>query len=455
MTRASIWTLRAIGICVVFFLVGSLAVAGEEKASTGAPPAAASSTAPGGTAPAASSAGRPGPAFDPVAATNAYLSKVVGEKRTRSDTYFEGGYWLQLWDFLLGAAVAILLLATGWSAKMRDRAERWTRVRPLQTFLYWCQYLVAMTVVLFPMTVYEGFVREHKYGLATQTFGPWLGDQAKGLGLGLFFGGIIVALLYGVVRKLPRTWTLWGAVTLILFLAFIQLIAPVFIEPMFNKYTRLTDPAVKGPILALARAQGVSAHDVWVVDASRQSTRVSANVSGFLGTERITLNDNLLKRCSLPEIEAVMGHEIGHYVLHHVYKAMLFFAVLIVIGFTLLRWGFDRVVAWKGTKWGIRGIGDTAGLPLVSLLFSAYFFILTPMTNTYIRTEEAEADLFGINASGQPDGEAEVDLKLGDYRKLDPGPMEEFIFFDHPSGRSRILMAMKWKAEHLGLAMRR
>lgn len=390
--------------------------------------------------------------FDPVAATNAYLATVSGEKRARSDAYFEGGYWLQLWDFLLGAAVPVLLLSTRWSARMRGRAERWSRFRAGQTLLYAGQYVLLSTLLVFPMTIYEGFVREHKYGLATQTFGPWLADQAKGLGLGLVFGSLLITLLYGVVRRLPRTWALWGAVTCIGFLLFVQLIAPVFIAPMFNTYTRLTDPALREPILRIARAQGVNVNDVYVSDASRQSTRVSANVSGFLGTERITLNDNLLKRCSLPEIEAVMAHEIGHYVLHHVYKGMLFFAVLIVAGFALIRWAFDRVVAWKGAAWGIRDIGDPAGLPLVILVFSAYFFVLTPVTNTYIRTDEAEADLFGINASAQPDGEALVDLKLGDYRKLDPSPLEEFLFFDHPSGRSRILMAMTWKAQHLGRA---
>ncbi len=400
------------------------------------------------TAPPAAAAPKP-EAFDPVAATNAYLAQVSGEARKRSDAYFEGGYWLQLWDFLLGAAVAGLLLFAGWSRRMRDLAERWTSRRWLQTFLYFCQYFLVTSVIVFPLTLYEGFIREHEYGLANQTLGPWLLDQAKMLGLGLVFGGLFVTLLYGVIRRLPRTWAIWGAVTAVLFLLFVQLVAPVFIAPMFNRYTRLTDPAVRDPILRMARAQGVNVKDVFVVDASRQSKRVSANVSGLLGTERISLNDNLLKRCTLPEIEAVMGHEIGHYVMHHVYKGALFFSVLIVVGFAFLRRAFEKAVAWKGSAWGVRGIGDPAGLPLAVFLLSVYFFVLTPIVNTEIRTMEAEADLFGLNAAGQPDGEARVDLKLGEYRKLDPGPVEEFLFFDHPSGRSRILMAMRWKAEHL------
>jgi STE24 endopeptidase len=395
----------------------------------------------------------PSPAsFDAVAATNAYLATVAGEDRARSDAYFEGGYWLQFWDFLLGVAVNLVLLGTGLSSRMRNLAERLVRFRPIQTFLYWVQYLVVTTVVLLPMTIYEGFVREHRYGLANQTFGPWMGDQAKSLAVGLLLGGLAVSALYGVVRRLVRTWALWGAVAAIALVMLSVLIAPVYVAPLFNKYTRLADPAVRGRILSLARAEGIDARDVWVFDASRQTKRVSANVSGFAATMRISLNDNLLNRCSLAEIEAVMGHEMGHFVLNHVYKSLLFLAVVIAIGFTLVKWGFERATARKGAAWDIRGVGDTAGLPLALILLSTYFFFLTPVLNTYTRVEEAEADLFGINASGQPDGEALTDLKLGEYRKLDPSPLEEVLFFDHPSGRNRILMAMKWKAEHLDQA---
>ena len=184
------------------------------------------------------------------------------------------------------------------------------------------------------------------------------------------------------------------------------------------------------------------------MDASRQSTRVSANVSGFLNTMRITLNDNLLNRCSLPEIQAVMGHEMGHYVLNHVYKGLLFFGVVIVIGFVFANWALTRALGRCGENWGITGVGDLAVVPLFVLLFSTYLFVLTPFTNTFIRTQEMEADMFGLNAARQPDGAALVALKLGEYRKLQPGPIEEWIFFDHPSGATRIRAAMQWKAEN-------
>ena len=219
--------------------------------------------------------------------------------------------------------------------------------------------------------------------------------------------------------------------------------------PAFNKYTPLEEPVLRDSILALARANQIPVDKVFVVDASRQTTRVSANVAGFLGTTRIALNDNLLKQSTLPEIREVMGHEMGHYVLNHGMKLTMYFGLFYFVGFGLISSAFGGAVRRCGERWGIRGIADPAGLPLLALFFGAYFFVLTPLTNTAVRVTESEADIFGLNTSREPDGFAKVALKLGTYRKLDPTPIEEFIFFDHPSGRARIRMAMDWKAAHL------
>ncbi|MEZ5331942.1 MAG: M48 family metallopeptidase [Thermoanaerobaculia bacterium] len=388
--------------------------------------------------------------FDAAAATRAYLDRLSPEEKARSDAYFEGGYWIQLWGFLIGLAIAWLLLGTRLSARMRDLAARWTRRKPLQTWLYGVQYVLLSTVLGFPFAVYTGYFREHRYGLATQDFPAWLGDQAKGLAVGLVLVPLLLMALYGVFRKAPRTWWLWGSGVALLFLVVMLLIAPVYIDPLFNTYKPLEDPAVKEPILSMARSSGIDVDKVYEFDASRQTTRISANVSGFLNTMSIRLNDNLLERCSLPEIKAVMGHEMGHYVLNHVYESIVFFGVVLVGGFAFLRWAFDRLLRGREQRWGVTGIGDPAGLPLLAAIFSVYFFVLTPALNTYIRVNEAEADIYGLQTSREPDGFAEVALKLGEYRKLDPGPVEEWIFFDHPSGRARIRMAMDWKAENLG-----
>jgi len=391
------------------------------------------------------------PAFDVKAAVDAYLATVRPDKKARSDAYFEGGYWLMLWDFLLSSVILILLLQSRLSARMRGWAECVSSWRGIQDLIYFILFLLITTVVQFPLTVYEGYFREHKYGLATQTFGPWMHDQLVALAVGAVLGGIAVMGLYWIVRRLGKNWWIWGTVASIFFSAVVLLIAPVYIAPLFNTFNKLQDPKIKESILSMARANGIPATEVYEVDASRQSTRISAYVAGFLGTERIVLNDNLLKRCSPEEIQSVMGHEMGHYVLHHIYKDLLFFGVLFLIGFVFLNWAMRWCLARWGDRWGAHELTDVAALPLAVLLFSIFFFVLTPVTNTWSRTQEYEADIFGLNAGRQPDGEAIVDLKLGDYRKLDPGPIEEFIFFDHPSGRTRITAAMRWKAENMAV----
>jgi len=390
--------------------------------------------------------------FDAEAATDAYLAQIPASARSRSDAYFVGGYWLILWDFLYGAALYLFLLHFGWSAAMRNFAELVTRFKPLQTLIYWVEFLIATTILGAPLGVYEGYFRERQYGLATQTLGPWLGDQLIILLVNLVLGGVVSMVLFGVVRRLPRTWWIWGAGVSVVFLIFFIMIAPVFIFPLLNKFAVLEDPKITQPILSLARANGIPAQKVYQMDASRQTTRMSANVSGYGQTMRITLNDNLLRRGSPEEIQSVMGHEMGHYVLHHIAKDILYFSVVTVIFLKKLVWSLGRALTCWGERWKIRGIGDTAVLPLVFLAGSLFGFIYTPFFNTHVRTNEHEADMYGLNASRQPDGFAQAAIHLGEYRKMSPGPIEEWIFFDHPSGRNRTHDAMVWKAENLQLS---
>jgi STE24 endopeptidase len=197
-------------------------------------------------------------------------------------------------------------------------------------------------------------------------------------------------------------------------------------------------------VLAMARADGVPVDNVYEYDASRQTTRVSANVSGILGTASVRLNDNLL-HTSLPEIRAVMGHELGHFVMNHIYKALCELSLLILAAFVFSKWALDAMLRRHGAAWGLKGAADAAGFPLFIGVFSVFMFVATPINNTLVRTQEIEADRFGLNLSREPNGMAEADLKLTEYRKPDPGPIEEFVFFDHPSTRHRLHDAMQWR----------
>lgn len=414
-------------------------------------------------------------ADDPAAATKAWLDTVPADKRARSDAYFEGGYWLLLWNFLLNAAISILLLQSRISARLRDFAERTTpieitesmsfgerllaslnnyqrwfkRFKALQIMFYAIPFIVLTAILSFPLAVYENFVREHQYGMATQTFGPWFGEQVIALIVSLILLPIVLVVLYWVFRIAPKSWWLWGTAVVAVFGMLVSFIFPVYIAPLFNKYKTLTDPAIRDPILAMARANEIPVDQVYEFDASRQTKRISANVAGFLGTTRIALNDNLLNRCTLPEIRQVMAHEMGHYVLNHGVKLTIYSSLFFFFGLLLTRVFFDKILQRWGTRWSVRDIADPAGFPLLLLIIGTYFLLITPIQNSSIRITEREADAFGINTSREPDGFAAVSLKLGEYRKLNPGKWEEIIFFDHPSGRARIRMAMDWKAAHL------
>ncbi len=405
---------------------------------------AASTGAIGASAPAGTQ-GR----FDPQAATQAYLAEMTTAQKQRSDAYFEGGYWLQLWNFVYGIGMAALLLFTRLSARMRDLAERITRRRWLQSALYAVGYIVFISVVSLPLSIYADYLREHAYGLSNLSLGGWFIEQGKGLIIGLIFGAIAITAIFAIIRRFPRRWWLLGAGFAVAFAAFSMIIAPVYLEPVFNHFKSLPSGPVRSAVVSLARANGVPADNIYEYDASRQSNRISAHVSGFLGTTQISLNDNLLKRADLHEIRAVMAHEIGHYVLHHAAKGLLAFGLVLVGAFAFVSWAMGALLRRWGDYWAVRGVEDVAALPLLAAVFSAFMFVMTPVTNTISRTMEAEADIFGLNAAREPDGFARAALSLSEYRKMSPGPVEEIVFYDHPSGRDRILMAMRWKAEHL------
>ena len=382
---------------------------------------------------------------DARAATQAYLDRLPADVVARSNDYFEGGYWLQLWNFLLGLAIALFLLEGRRAARMRDWAQRVGRRPVLRDAIFGALYALAAWLLSLPLAIYQGYFREHQYAMATQTFGPWFAEQLIGLAVSMVSVALVAAVLYAVLRRVGASWWLWGTLVSVAFLVLLVLVGPVAIDPLFNTYKPVADGAVKSAVLTMAHANGVPADDIYEFDASRQTTRVSANVSGIFGSAAIRLNDNLLRRSSLAEIRAVMGHELGHYVLNHIYKWIAAMSLLLLAGFLFTQRAMTILLARFGNRLGLRGTSDVATLPLLVAVISVVAFAATPITNTLIRTQEIEADRFGLNLARDPHGEAEVDLKLTEYRKPDPTPLEEIVFFDHPSTRFRIHDAMRWR----------
>jgi STE24 endopeptidase len=239
-------------------------------------------------APAASQPAVAGTALaTPEVATRKYLDRLQGDARARSDAYSEGGYWLLLWDLLYGLAVAWLLLSRRISTRIRDFAERRTQRRSLQTLVYALVYIPLAALLTLPLTFYEGFFREHQYGLSNLSFIAWLGEAGTGLGVSMVLGGIAITGMYAILRRMPQSWWAWATVAGTVFMTLVFMIGPVFISPLFNTYQPVPEGPIREDILSLARANGIPAENVYYFDASKQTKRVSANVSGLFGTTRI------------------------------------------------------------------------------------------------------------------------------------------------------------------------
>ncbi len=389
-------------------------------------------------------------AFDVETATRAWLDTLQGPARAKSDAYFEGGYWLILWGTVVSVLIDGLLLRFGLSARFRDLGERVFKAKAGVTWVTALCYSLAGTLLTLPWSIYTGFVREKQYDLMNQTFGAWLFDLTKDVGINFLIVPLIVMAIYAVIRRFPRNW--WVAATGVIaaFFAFGMLLGPVYIAPLFNTYTELPAGPIRDRIVAMAKSKNIPAEHIYLFDASKQSKAISANVSGIGPTMRISLNDNLLNRSTPQEIAAVMGHEMGHYVLNHVWWGLAFFSALAALTMFLVSRIAPALIARYGARWGgIRDLGDPASLPVLGILIATFMLIATPITKSMIRVDESQADAFGLDVAQEPDGFASVAMKLSEYRKIEPGPIEEALFFDHPSGATRVRMSMQWKKDHV------
>ena len=387
--------------------------------------------------------------FDVETATRAWLDTLQGPARAKSNAYFEGGYWLILWGTVVSVLFDGLLLKFALSARFRDLGERVFKRPAGVTWITALCYSAVGWAVMLPWSIYTGFVRERQYDLMNQTFAAWIVDALKGLGISLVIFPLLVMAVYAVIRRFPRNWWLLATGVIAAFLSFGMLVGPVYIAPLFNKYTELPAGPVRDRIVAMAQAKSIPSDHIYLFDASKQSKRISANVSGIGPTIRISLNDNLLNRSTEAEIAAVMGHELGHYVLNHVWSSLLFLSALAAVILFLVSRLAPRIIANYGARWRVRDIGDPASLPVLGILIAAFSLLATPLTNTLVRVNESQADAFGLDAAKEPDGFASVAMKLSEYRKIEPGPIEELLFFDHPSGATRVRMSMQWKQDQV------
>jgi STE24 endopeptidase len=384
---------------------------------------------------------------DPEAATAAYLQRISPETRARGDAMGATRYIILPARIAVLAGSIALIMFSGAAAVMRRGAQRVTSKRPVQDALFAAQLFIVLFLLNLPVETYAGFVRFRHAGFSDATFLEWLPGMALGWATLTVFYVVGIVGVMALIRRCPRTWAAWGTLVYVVVSASYVFLAPQIIEPMFNTITPLHEGTAKQEILSLARANGVPASEVYVRDASRQSALLDAHVSGWGSAAQIVLDDNTIEQTSDAEVRMVMAHEIGHYVLAHVAKGVLFDALVMGMGIFMVAWAGLRLVARYGDRWQVAGVGDIAALPILWGLFVLWGFLALPLSNGITRQQENEADLYGLNASREPLALAEFMLRDSDTWQVDPSPLEEWAFYHHPSARHRIFAAMRWRAE--------
>jgi STE24 endopeptidase len=325
------------------------------------------------------------------------------------------------------------------------------RPRPiLVSFLAAVIFLALDFVLEVPWQAYASWWREVQYGLSSQPIAGWFTDNLIAFAVQLPFLGVFFVALYALMRRAPRSWPIWSGLLAGAFFLFASAVQPVLLEPLLNTYKPAPPGPVRDLVVSLGKATGVPTDKIFVYNGSKQSNRYTANVAGLFGTARVALSDTMFKKgADLAEIRGVVGHEMGHYVHQHVLWFTAFIVVLVMLGGWLLQWLFPVVRNLLGAN-EIAGVADPAGLPVLMMIFAVLSLLSTPLTNTATRMAEADADHFSMVHANAPDGMAEALIKTAEYRAPSPSPLEEFLFYDHPSVSSRIRKAMDWKASHLG-----
>ena len=381
-------------------------------------------------------------AFDPTAATAAYMATLAPAQHAKAVAYTHGGEWLLLWGWLVTVVVAIAILRLGVLARVRSRlGGRAVGVAGCVALFVTLDWLLQL-----PWSIYAQWARERSYGLSTQAFSGWLSENALSTAISAVMLVLLGHAAYALMRRTPRWWWAWSGLVAVAGIVFVVVIGPVLIEPLFNDYK----PAPAGPtrdaIVALAQRAGVPSDKILIYDGSKQSQRYTANVSGLLGTARVAMSDTMFQQgADLAEVRGVVGHEMGHYARGHIWISSMVLGLLAVVMLFITDRVFPAVATALRVS-SVGGIADPAALPVLVIILSTLFLLATPITNTLTRLQESDADRFSLQYAHEPDGLSKALVKTIAYRASSPSAVEETIFYDHPSVERRVHRAMVWKA---------
>lgn len=377
--------------------------------------------------------------------------KLSPEKYRKAIAYSRARYW----EYFIGAAyfllILLLLLRSRAAPTLRDWAERASSRYWVQLLLFAPMFMLLLGALGLPTDLYGQWL-SLRYDQSIQGWGSWIWDWTKGQLLAVVLGTLFIGILYAVIRRSPRRWWLYFWLLALPILLFISFLQPLVIDPLFNEFEPLqsTHPELVESIEKVVSHAGLTIprDRVFLMKASEKTKQVNAYVSGLGASKRVVIWDTIIAAEPGPMIMHTLGHEIGHYVLGHIWSGFAFFAALAFVLFYLAKRFFDWALAKSGTAWGIRGPDDWASLPLWIIIVVLLFFLSTPLGNAFSRYQEHEADRYGLEViHGIVANPGEVAAQAfqveGEIDLQDPEPPAfiEFWLYDHPAVNDRILFS--------------
>jgi len=359
--------------------------------------------------------------------------ELAPERQQQAREYARIGRYLTCVELALSGILLLILIFGGFSTRLIESFD--LPVVPAAV-IYFIILIAAYGVISAPIIYYRGFVLPKRYGLSNQSLPTWLGDFIKAGALMLVLGAAVIAAGYWFITILPELWWLlaWGFAMLVSLI--LSILAPVVIVPLFFKMKPLEDTELRERLERLARRAGVEIGGIYSIEFSSKSTTANAAMMGVGRTKRIVLSDTLLSQYTVPEIEVIMAHEMGHNRHWDMLRLFVFQSAILLVTFYATGMIFKALIE----PLGFSAISDVSAFPLLILIVSIISLLLSVITTSYGRRIEAEADSYALGLTDDPNSFVSAMAKLTDQNlaEAEPSRWVELLLYDHPSYRSRV-----------------
>ena len=365
------------------------------------------------------------------------------ERQKKARQYARLHRRLMLVDLLLGALFLLVWLLLGWSEALKGFLSGFTTNSWLLVAGYGLVFAAGYFLLGLPLSYYSGFILPHQYDLSTQNIKGWVIDQVKGILVGGILGGLLLEIIYAVLRAAPETWWLWVGGLLLLFNVLLANLAPILLFPIFYKVKPLGEEhqGLVERLKILAEGAHTQVQGVFQFDMSRRTKQANAALMGLGNTRRIVLGDTLLGEFTTDEIETVLAHEFGHHVHKDIPTGILFSSLMTLGGLFLASVGLN----WGVIALGFESAADIAAFPLFALVIALYGLVTMPVENAFSRWRERQADVYAIQVTGKGEAYASALVRLANQNlaDVDPEAWVEFLLYSHPALGKRIKMAQE------------